>query len=232
MRSSAIFQASTETIDEYRSPTFHDICSSEKWFDPSAHPSQVDTIVVAPVFENFDANASIVGHYFAVVPWKVFFEDELVTGTDPVVAVVSSSCGHTFTFEIKGHEANFLGEGDVHSSSYDEMGMTSIFADFAHSSSCEYTITVFPTSTYEDSYITQKPMIYMVAVFVIFFFTSMSFLVFDCLVQRRQQKLVTTARKQGAIVSSLFPKVRFSRLLNCPSILISIGTAHDHGTHL
>jgi len=205
MQSDAVFRGAVDIIEEWRTPTFHDICSSTKWFNPAAYPEKVDTLVVAPVFENFDEDAPIVGHYFAVVPWKVFFQDELVEGTDPVIAVVSSTCGRKVTFEINGHEATLLDEDDVHDSAYDHLEMAAPFADFAHDS-CQYTISVYPTKTYEATYISSNPWQYMLAVFAIFIFTSLAFLIFDCLIQRRQRRLVATARKQGALVSSLFPK--------------------------
>jgi hypothetical protein len=64
----------------------------------------VDAFVVTPVFDSFKDIATIVGHLYAVVPWKQFLIDELPQGTPPVVAVVKTSCGHTFSFEIVADE--------------------------------------------------------------------------------------------------------------------------------
>lgn len=41
---------------------------------------------------------------------------------------------------------------------------------------------------------------------VIFIFTSMVFIFYDCLVERRQRKVYSSAVRNNAIVSSLFPK--------------------------
>jgi class 3 adenylate cyclase len=46
----------------------------------------------------------------------------------------------------------------------------------------------------------------MLVVIAIFLTTSISFLLLDWLVTKRQKALITTARKQNALVSSLFPK--------------------------
>jgi hypothetical protein len=210
MRSDTVFDDATKIVEVYRTPTFHDLCSSTKWFDSTSHAQDVDTLVVVPVFANFDDDAPIVGHYFAIVPWEVYFQDELVVGSDPIIAVVHSTCGHDLTFSIHGRNATLLGEEDMHDITYDHLEMTGSLADFAHDT-CKYSISVYPTSAYESTYISNNPWLYMLAVFSIFLFTSLSFLVFDCLVQRRQRRLVNTARKQGALVSSLFPKVRTKR---------------------
>jgi hypothetical protein len=45
-----------------------------------------------------------------------------------------------------------------------------------------------------------------VAAVLIFVFTSLVFLLYDRLVERRQQKVMSTAMQSSAIVSSLFPR--------------------------
>jgi Adenylate and Guanylate cyclase catalytic domain len=173
---------------------------------------QVDTMVVTPVFGGFEDGAEIVGHYVAIVPWEVYFKDELPNGTDAVEAVVDSSCGHTFTFDIHGHNATFKGEVDGHDYAYDHMGKASHFGDIAHDS-CVYTLTVYPTAAYEESYESNNPLYYMLFIFGIFGLTSMAFLLFDCLVRKRQKALVHTTKRQNALVSSLFPKSVQKQLL-------------------
>jgi hypothetical protein len=54
-------------------------------------------------------------------------------------------------------------------------------------------------------YVTTDPVIFTVAV-LIFVFTSLVFLLYDRLVERRQKKVMSTAVQSSAIVSSLFPR--------------------------
>jgi hypothetical protein len=54
--------------------------------------------------------------------------------------------------------------------------------------------------------LTQHPVWYTVVILSVFAATSILFVLFDCLVQRRQARVVLTAMKQNIIVSSLFPK--------------------------
>jgi hypothetical protein len=56
----------------------------------------------------------------------------------------------------------------------------------------------------EGSYMSSKPALYTTVVFL-FIFTAMVFVLFDCFVQRRQDKVMMTAKRANAVVSSLFP---------------------------
>ena len=160
---------------------------------------------MVPVFANHEEDAEIVAHYFAVVPWYVYFSDELPTGTAPIHTVIESSCGHIFTFEISGRKATLLSSNeDVHDRNYDGVIMKGEFGTFAHDT-CLYTMTVYPTYEYHVQYVSNNPAVYMVVVLSIFVMTTLAFVAFDCLVVRRQKALIITARKQNALVSSLFP---------------------------
>jgi hypothetical protein len=189
------------------------VCFCSQWFDPTAYPEKVDTIVVVPVFGGFEENAAIVGHYFAIIPWVFYFQDELVTGTDPVHAVVESSCGHTFAFVIEGHSAAFLEEDyDAAKYGYFEEVVSAPFAEFAHDS-CLYTLSVYPTASYVDTYSSKDPLYYMLFIFGVFILTTAAFLVFDRLQRRRQASLIKNTTKQHALVASLFPKSIQNQLL-------------------
>jgi hypothetical protein len=88
-----------------------------------------------------------------------------------------------------------------------------MFAEFSHDT-CSYTLNVYPTTTYEDSYSSNNPLYYLLVVLAIFVATCVAFFVFDCLVQRKQRMLMESARKQNALVSSLFPKSIQKKLLD------------------
>ena len=70
----------------------------------------------------------------------------------------------------------------------------------------QYNVTVYPTREMAKTYNTAEPIYYMLLVLFVFIFTPIVCILFDCVVQRRQEKVMTTARKQDVIVSSLFPK--------------------------
>jgi hypothetical protein len=51
------------------------------------------------------------------------------------------------------------------------------------------------------------------AVVLICLLTSIVFVLYDCLVQKRQKKVMTSAQQSNAIVSSLFPAQVLDRLM-------------------
>ena len=70
---------------------------------------------------------------------------------------------------------------------------------------CRYTIRVYPSTLMHEDYVSNKPIIYTVLVALIFVFTSGIFLLYDLLVERRQNIVMDNAKKSGAVVASLFP---------------------------
>ena len=71
---------------------------------------------------------------------------------------------------------------------------------------CLYTISVYPTKTFQEEYVTMQPATYSSVVLGIFIMTSVVFFLFDCFVRRKVDHVTKVALKQNAIVSSLFPK--------------------------
>jgi hypothetical protein len=93
--------------------------------------------------------------------------------------------------------------------------LTDIFAEVANPKElldaglgehCVYTISAYPTQQMENNYNTQEPLWYALVILGAFLSTALFFLIFNGLVQRRQAKVMTTALKAHAILSSLFPK--------------------------
>lgn len=77
---------------------------------------------------------------------------------------------------------------------------------------CPFTIKVYPSSQKQAYYQTSNPIIFTAAAVLIFVFTSAVFLLYDYMVERRQKKVLSTAVRSTAIVSSLFPAVVRDRL--------------------
>ena len=71
---------------------------------------------------------------------------------------------------------------------------------------------VYPTDVMQDAYITNDAIIFTVASILIFTFTTIVFVLYDYLVEQRQQKVYKTAVRSTAIVSSLFPSTVRDRL--------------------
>ena len=178
---------------------------------------QPRSVVLEPVFDTFmKSKQKVVGFLVGEMPWKAFFMDVLPHGTKDIVVDVKSSCGNDFTYLIRGHAAIFLGYGDLHDKKYDSLIHTYEFAEFARYDGvadddlngvhCEFTMDIYPTNELETSYHTNRPALYTTVVVLVFFFTAMVFALYDYMVYRRQTRLLATAKRTNAIVSSLFPK--------------------------
>jgi hypothetical protein len=102
----------------------------------------------------------------------------------------------------------YLGPGDRHETKYESLGKSSKLRDLDafsirdHSytglplsmGGCQYFLRVYPSSDMEDDYITSNPIIFTLTAVLIFVFTSVVFLFYDCFVEKRQKKVMTTGK--------------------------------------
>ncbi|CAB9527788.1 expressed unknown protein [Seminavis robusta] len=97
---------------------------------------------------------------------------------------------------------------------------------------CDFRIRIYPTEPYRSSFLTHTPLYAKMFVAFIFIFTIMVFLVYDCIVDRYQQRMVESAEKTHAIVRALFPQNVRERLLrqsaNTKTNRSSTGEPKDH----
>lgn len=131
-------------------------------------------------------------------------------------------CGIISLFPVLGYslvltycicltELKTTGEGDFHDTQYDSLEQVADFNSFTKideqiGNPCAFTLHVYPTKRLQESYETSQPVIFTIAVVLIFMFTSLVFVLYDILVQRRQNKVMSSAVKTDAIVASLFPE--------------------------
>ena len=78
----------------------------------------------------------------------------------------------------------------------------------------------------ESVYISYRPITYSVFVILIFGFTSLIFVVYDQLVEKRQKHVLRAATQSSAIVSSLFPSTVHARLFQSPNSLVKCNSPH------
>jgi class 3 adenylate cyclase len=71
---------------------------------------------------------------------------------------------------------------------------------------------VYPTTALENQYLTNSPWVYSLCALLIFLFTTAVFVVYDYMVRRRQEKIMTAAKQTDSIVASLFPQSVRDRL--------------------
>jgi class 3 adenylate cyclase len=158
--------------------------------------------------------------------WRELLRNVLPSGSVGIMVVVGNDCNQSFSYRINGPTPVYMGFGDLHEVAYDKMGVYSTFKQTDSNVSgtktysgirlnedfCPYWIKAYPSKSMEDLYTTNSPMIFTIAIVFIFLFTTVTFLVYDFLVERRQQKVMRAAVQTSAIVSSLFPSVIRDRL--------------------
>lgn len=181
---------------------------------PRTSPPELALSYVSnPVFSDFTDEATVVGTIGALVPWERYFEDVLPPHVKGVDVVLSDSCGKVYTMQLQGPNVNAV-EGDQHDSEFDDLKRSFTLggvlgdedAKFYVTNECIYTLDMYPTDEMKKVYISDRPMHHALAVAVIFIFTAFVFLAYDWTVQLRQNKVLKTATRTQAIVSSLFPK--------------------------
>lgn len=151
--------------------------------------------------------------------WEHVFSNVLKGIALPMVLVLENTCdSRKFSYQVRGDEAIFLGEGDLHDDSVDgfEKSNSSV-ADFeslllehaympeAEANLCAYKVTFFPSSSFKKHYVDNKPEAYRGIVIGVFLFIVGIFWCYDTLIERRQGRVIDAAAKSDAIVRSLFP---------------------------
>lgn len=160
-----------------------------------------------------------------------FLEGILPSKTKGIRIVVENECGNqTFTYQIDGPDAVYLGQWDLHEVKFDHLVHKATMGELVSSSTtqlianigtlkassysglplmddfCPKTLYVYPSSVTEEEYRTYKPALFASVAALIFIFTSLVFVSYDWYVRRRQDLLQRKAAASGAIVNSLFPE--------------------------
>jgi hypothetical protein len=212
---------------------------SVDWFSdflgPDQDPSEPVSDIYYPILDKNDAvtiedpeNEKFVGILSMSIYWRNMIENILPPGSDGVVIVFGNECNPTFTFEIFGHEVVYLGRGDQHDTKYDYLEESAWLDDLDSFSSsgrtysgvpidrdfCPFHLRLYPSQVMEDEYKTNHSVILTIVAVAIFFFTSVIFIGYDQMVEYRQRKVMQTAVKSSAIVSSLFPQVVRDRIMD------------------
>ncbi|GKY96213.1 hypothetical protein MPSEU_000581200 [Mayamaea pseudoterrestris] len=184
------------------------------------------TRIYLPIFDSFDeATKKPVALLVALIRWESYFVNVLPDQIRGINMVLDNNCGDVYTFKITGHEPDPVGLGDLHDDKFEHMRKTATFADVAtvddgsphgvplYQDECTYQMTSYPTQLMLDDYRTNLPALITFAVAMVFVFTFVMFLVYDRLVERRQNLVLHRAVQTTKIVQSLFPKSVADKLM-------------------
>ena len=190
-------------------------------------------ILFYPVFDVFrnktddgaqtqEQDRTVVGSVSIVFSWDMLLNDILPNYIKGMVCVLRSSTGESFSYVISRDEVKLMGEGDLHDVKYDSLGRDFeakllLDEDVDEEITSEikfivYTLVIYPSEEFEKEYVTNRAAIYASGVVLIFLFTAGLFLLYDYLVEDRQQKTARLAKQRGNIVDSMFPAAFRDRL--------------------
>jgi Adenylate and Guanylate cyclase catalytic domain len=178
--------------------------------------SRVDESTITP---NPTINDTIGALIAVSIYWRNLIRDILPPGSNGIVVVVECPCNEVFSYQINGSNVNYVGVGDAHDIKYNHLAKTSKLVNLntlslresiysgppLDDSYCPYTLHLYPSDTMKSDFTTRNGVIFMVSTICIFIFTSLVFYLYDWKVERRQNRVVFTARRSSALLSSLFP---------------------------
>ena len=222
------------------------------WSDSNV-PGYISTMLY-PIFDKFYSIHPKVSAFVSIdLFWEAFLERILPPNADGIYVVIDNAapCNQVFTFQIYGDNAVFVGDGDLHETEFDSLEESFLFGSQLmepissptyvgrplYDDFCPYTFHIYPSKEMENRYVTSKPIIYTVVVCLVFVFSSLVFLTYDWLVERRQQVVMTSATNADAVVSSLFPnevkKQLYEEKNKAPTKKGPIGGRdEENGTHV
>jgi class 3 adenylate cyclase len=185
---------------------------------------EVHTTTAAHTDETDD---EVVGIFSVSVYWRDMIKNILPQGSNGLMAVFENPCNPSFTYEINGPNANFLGAGDHHDPKYTEFGLSVAMSDFAiyaedtsysgvplDDEFCPFTLSIYPSSTTEDRHTTRTPIYFSLVTVVIFSITALTFVLYDFWVERRQKVVMKTAVTTTKLVSELFPDAVIDQMMD------------------
>jgi hypothetical protein len=184
--------------------------------------------VFVPVVDSLSQSRRTVAVLVANLRWAGYFENILTDSTQPIRVVLSNTFQDTFTFEIRGSQALFVGKGNLANHKYDYMAKTvdldetlfviepKTIALTLNQDLCRYTLRIYPTPEGDDYHNDFFPLIITLTVAAVFLMTATVFYSYEVMVEKRQMVVLDTAQRSTAIVSSIFPKKVRDQLLQAP----------------
>jgi len=175
-----------------------------------------------PVFDSFNLDErNIVGLVVTNLYWRLHLSRVLPPSATGIICVIENSFNQTLTYRVDGSDVSFLGAVDFHEIQFESMQVEEDLNEYLLNRVSpetqgymtvplsdgygRYTLKVYPSQATKDQYMSNQPTIYAMLALAVFLFTSLIFVAYDHLVERRQKIVMNRAVNADAIVSDLFP---------------------------
>jgi signal transduction histidine kinase/ActR/RegA family two-component response regulator len=176
------------------------------------------TTFAYPVFDSFEDDHQLAGVLITQVDWNLLFADILPPSASGIICILENSFNQTLAYRIDGPDVTYLGEEDSHDTRYDYLEKLADINTYVESQAGpetrsytavplnkefgKYTLRIYPSRDTEELFSSNKPWVYTIVVASTFLFTSIVFIVFAAVVERRQQivmeGVVKSAEKAAA----------------------------------
>ncbi|CAB9501451.1 Receptor-type guanylate cyclase gcy [Seminavis robusta] len=163
-------------------------------------------------------DSEIVGIVGFATAWDEALLDLLPDNVKGIHSVLRNDCNQSYTYNIQGGDAIFMGDGDFHEAEFDQYEVIvplnlHTHADFPTTEGhCQYSMHIFPSTEFKTAYDSNTPEKFAIVVAVTFVVVALFFFMYDVFVQKRNTNLVLKAAQTSAIVTSLFPEHMRDRL--------------------
>jgi signal transduction histidine kinase/CheY-like chemotaxis protein len=134
------------------------------------------------------------------------------------VCILENSYNQTLAYRIDGPDVTYLGDEDLHDTRYDHLEEFADINAYVQSQAGpetrsytevplnkefgKYTLRIYPSRDTEEYFTSNKPWVYTAVAVATFLFTSIVFVVFACVVERRQkivmERVLTSAKEVAA----------------------------------
>ncbi|CAB9509263.1 Guanylate cyclase [Seminavis robusta] len=165
-----------------------------------------------------DPTSGAVAQLSAAFAWDVALWNLLPDGVQGIHVVLRNTCTQSYTYNIVGGDAFFLGDGDHHQPQYDQYEVPVSLSLHSHPDfekvpgHCLYSMHIFPSETFQGSFDTNTPEVFAAIVASTFLLVAVAFCIYDLMQGKRNSNLINKAAQSNAIVTSLFPDMMRERL--------------------
>jgi hypothetical protein len=139
--------------------------------------------------------------------WSYMITDILPQGSVGILVVFESECTQTFTYEVNGPDAVYVGTGDHHDPKYDYLTIGSLVSDLRffsnqhstysglplHDSFCPLYVSVHASAKMETAHTSNTPWIFALVTACVFLLTVSVFMVYNYVVEQRQKIVLKSA---------------------------------------
>jgi hypothetical protein len=194
-------------------------------FDPDEKLIKLNphAFLMEPVYSAFEESPELAGFLLGVTSFENIMDNVVQEGANGIVCVITDSCGNDMTYELNGPKSTFLGNEDLHDKHFDQF-MNSVQLEMYETiveGMCVHELKVYPSAAFRATYETNKPAVYTSVIALGFVVTAVLLFIYDTMITRRQDKLMSSAIRSSNLVASMFPENVRDRLME--------GGLHDEG---